>query len=160
MGPVLNSPWDFLICLNAYLQEIRERKCNFYSISILFLFFLGLLINEFLFYFHRFLGFGRLCVDLRRDCKQHAANGACTNKWASYMAKNCGKSCKAAGVEVRCDEQGMKPKGECTNPLGMYFFLSFIFFRKLCVSYSDPKIGGYNSYMPNNHHLSSQDFRF
>ena len=71
-------------------------------------------------FFYRFLGFGRLCVDLRRDCKQHAANGACTNKWASYMAKNCGKSCKAAGVDVRCDEKGMKPKGECTNPLGMY----------------------------------------
>jgi len=67
----------------------------------------------------RFLGFGRLCVDLRRDCKQHAANGACTNKWASYMAKNCGKSCKDAGVEVRCDEQGLQPKGECTNPLGL-----------------------------------------
>ena len=66
----------------------------------------------------RFLGIGRLCVDLRRDCRTQADRGACTNKWASYMAKNCAKTCKNRGVKVRCDEPGLKPPGECTNPLG------------------------------------------
>jgi hypothetical protein len=35
------------------------------------------------------------------------------------MSQHCAATCKKRGVDVPCDEPGMRPPGECANPLGL-----------------------------------------
>lgn len=62
----------------------------------------------------KFLGTGKLCVDINAQCPTWAKQGECQSN-PGWMNKNCMKSCKVQD----CDNGIQRPPGRCTNPLGL-----------------------------------------
>ncbi|XP_057302423.1 zinc metalloproteinase nas-14-like [Hydractinia symbiolongicarpus] len=62
----------------------------------------------------KFLGTGKLCQDKHQECANWAKNGECQAN-PGWMLRNCMVSCN----NTVCDQPGLKPPGQCADPLGL-----------------------------------------